>query len=97
MASAEKALDRTKELRGLILEEVHASMRRNGLAVPIELKAQHDARKRFLIGAIAEDEELYPDWLWAQLALLEAEQTPKAERQKNFRRIESILERIRAL
>jgi hypothetical protein len=63
MVTAEKAADRTEELRRLIVDEVHAGMRRNGLPVPIHLEAQHDARKRFIIGVIAQDEELYPDWL----------------------------------
>lgn len=97
MPVEKKTADRTKELRQRIVDEVHAGMRLRGLSVPVDLSAQHSARRRFILDAIAEDEELYPDWLWAQLALMEAEQTPRAKLEENFRRIDSILERIRAL
>ena len=89
--------DRIQELRRLILDEVDAGLRRHGLPIPAEPEARHDARKRFLIGAIGEDENLWPDWLWAQLALMEADQTPDLELKENFQKIDGILERIRSV
>ena len=88
-------LVRIEVLRRQILDEVDAGMRCHGLSVPVEQEALHDARKRFLLGAIAEDATLWPDWLWAQLAFTEAEQTPRAELEETVQRIDGIIERIR--